>query len=315
MPTSFLCLPPEVRNQIYTYVLGSKDPVDPRLWILDKVRTRRYKILGMSHIPSLNILLTNETIKQEAIYFLYAANDFALRWDIPLDDVDHKYKDFLDAIGSEKAAFIENVHFDLFNFCGPAWMQESNAVTQDPRRFELLKKVKKHCPNLKTLTVSARLTDVIRGRWRCIAGPSTPAMWQGVYQTFASELQIFPSATKIYIEAEQDAESIHDEFFQDYGWILETIRSEAANIFLKMYADGDALSEKVEKRKRELEAEWPAMALSHEAFNIALEEYGLLGELEADEPGAHDVTLMNEVLGPEWELEVSDEVQTSSHWL
>lgn len=270
MPTAFLSLPPEIRNQIYKYLLVCTEPIDPWAWFLDKDKKNIPKT-GIPDDLSGNILFTNTTISREARYFLYAHNHFALHWFFAWDEAGTWHKEFLSVIGKENAALIEHVHFDILNFTEFDWKDDSSSSCPI-QRAELLESIRERCTNLKTLTASARTIDIFRGTMRIIGSPSTPAVWKAVYQDLAVELQPFSSATKIYVETEPEMESEQNGLPQRYGWILRTRRSEAFTIWLKLQEDDD-INYYVGKHVLHLAGNgWPAYA----ALNHALDSHGLL---------------------------------------
>lgn len=118
MPTSFLSLPAELRNEIYMYLLVCREPIDP--W-------NGYNGL----VP--NILSTNTKIIHEVRSLLYGENyfDFSGRRSLLISQ-------FLDNIGFVNAFHILCIRIDFPRILGPNDKPAFLAVYYvEPSRFRI----------------------------------------------------------------------------------------------------------------------------------------------------------------------------------
>jgi hypothetical protein len=99
MPTSFLDLPAELRNEIYKHLFLFREPIIP--W-------KRYNDKKIAT----NLLLTNKTILHEASSILYSSNCFNLiRWD------PRAITKLLDDIGVFNASRLRCIRVTVPGFC------------------------------------------------------------------------------------------------------------------------------------------------------------------------------------------------------
>lgn len=142
MPTNFLSLPSELRNDIYEQVLGgSKHCIK-----LSSIRNPETR----GPIPGL--LLANKSISLEAASVLYAATCFDFD-----DSTSKSVVAFLDQIGRRNASFILDLRVDFPTFDDPycermALEEENEAV---------LAKIHDFCKSLRTITTVQRSTDAM----------------------------------------------------------------------------------------------------------------------------------------------------------
>jgi hypothetical protein len=136
MPTNFLSLPSELRNNIYEQLLILHEPIDIRphwCWLFPP---------GTLH-PK--ILLANKTVHREASSLLYAQNCFDFS-----GCGSEKAITFLYQIGRKNASHIRSIeiYFPSFYALG----DPDVIITDDSIRF--LTSIKSNCTNLSTLKIS-----------------------------------------------------------------------------------------------------------------------------------------------------------------
>ena len=137
MPTNFLSLPRELRDQIYELVLVE----DPKLGSLPYYPHPFFQML------TLGLLRANKTIHVEASSVFYSQNEF------DLTKVARNPKDlasFLGQIGQNNAAHIQHirVEFPIVNF--------DYAIGISDDCLYILELIQINCVNLSTLTTSLR---------------------------------------------------------------------------------------------------------------------------------------------------------------
>lgn len=132
MPTNFLSLPRELRDQIYAYVLVDEEHIEPSTWIIASYRPQ--------------ILLTNKMIHAEATEIFYTHNCFAFTGHSGDDLVDS----FFARIGRENSKYIRHVriNFPMFKYLDPS------DVSLTEKSVGVLEKLRDCCGNLRTLTTS-----------------------------------------------------------------------------------------------------------------------------------------------------------------
>ncbi|KAI1266468.1 hypothetical protein F5Y18DRAFT_444937 [Xylariaceae sp. FL1019] len=135
---SFLDLPAELRNEIYSLMVLFEDPIDPSMnWA------------SMSWIITPGLLRANKIISHEASSMFYGSNCFYLK-----DATPKKPSSFLAEIGVRNAANIRHIMIDF-----PLWRYlDSSYVGLEVDSISTLAAINNNCTNLRTLTTSVSST-------------------------------------------------------------------------------------------------------------------------------------------------------------
>jgi hypothetical protein len=138
---TFLRLPVELRNMIYSYLLILKDPIDP---MSERIPHQKSKVHAQ-------IISTNTQIYHEARAVLYSQNCFVfIIWSIVWTDA------FFDEIGSENASYIRSVLVDFRDVCRfgrKVALKQPSALSLD--------RIQRNCTRLKTIVVEAFVLNLV----------------------------------------------------------------------------------------------------------------------------------------------------------
>lgn len=207
MPTTFMSLPSELRNQIYQDVLLSENPI---------VVKAIYGIDMLDINPVL--LLANRTIHREASSLLYAQNTFNLSECTQQDGVS-----FLETIGPENAGRIGRV---IINFPGLKFDASltPGVSAPDKRDVILIEKIKHSCHSLHTITIPAYST---RDTLSCYDTPEQQGAFVELLTQLNTLLKNIPSLQDIIVEAFEG--SFFDDqikIMESHGWILKFVEDD-----------------------------------------------------------------------------------------
>ncbi|PQE07856.1 hypothetical protein CJF32_00002975 [Rutstroemia sp. NJR-2017a WRK4] len=146
MPTNFLSLPSELRNDIYEQVLTGLSNIVEESMSDDDDEDSHSQILGL--------LLANKRIYLEATSVLYAVTtfDFSI-YSMP------EVVTFLERIGRRNASFILDIRIYF-----PYWKELRKArVTFEDESEAALAAIRDYCTNLRTLTAERKSVSVSWG--------------------------------------------------------------------------------------------------------------------------------------------------------
>jgi hypothetical protein len=229
VPTNFLSLPRELRNQIYVYVLVDEDYIN----------------LGTLYYPrplSPQLLRTNKTIHNEATEVLYSLNrfDFAM-YDPNLLSL------FLDKIGPNNLNYIRHIRIDFptFQYLDPG------DVTLTDESVRILEKLKDCCGNLKTLTTSRSSTNHMERRLDDLEHPKVVSealkLVDARFRAISSLREKPPldhdsgyPVLSIIVEVYKDG--LNDDIrreMESHGWILDTAEDVEEEDYNRSFSDID----------------------------------------------------------------------------
>ncbi|KAL8841976.1 MAG: hypothetical protein Q9176_002913 [Flavoplaca citrina] len=179
MSFSFLCLPREIRDQIYKLVLVHHSPLNT--W---RNSSRR---LGLT--PGL--LRTNKIVLSEASSLLYAQNRFDLA--MPSDAV----ASFFRQIGENNGNPIRHIRIRFPEFPDI----DHGDLTLDNESVGILNSIQSSCPNLSTLTTCRPSSEIIEFVFAVLGDPwVTTAALKMVNKFFRA----IPPVREIIIEVYED---------------------------------------------------------------------------------------------------------------
>jgi hypothetical protein len=148
MPISFLSLPPEIRNEIYKYIVVQREPIICYTW------SSSWELLYPLELQA-KILRANKTIHHEASFLLYSQNSFRIiqlrRFELGTSE-GPSFAAFLKRIGPENASYLQHIviSFPRFNlYCGDGL--GVNIRDDDARVFNQLRQ---GCTSLKVIQLN-----------------------------------------------------------------------------------------------------------------------------------------------------------------
>ncbi|KAJ5887735.1 hypothetical protein N7495_007776 [Penicillium taxi] len=196
MSTSFLSLPAELRNEIYTCLLVYSEPIDP--W-------------GGNHGLEPNLLATNSKILHEARSLLYGNNRFDLT--VMMPDLISR---FLDTIGFINASHLQCIRIDF-----PRLHVIEDEVSLEEDSFYILEKIQSHCTNLKTLITSSESTNALETVLDLYDSPNICAK---ALALVAARFQEIPSLKEIVVEVYEEGPSLDiRRKMKSHGWIVNVV--------------------------------------------------------------------------------------------
>ncbi|SPJ74501.1 uncharacterized protein FTOL_04232 [Fusarium torulosum] len=194
-PTSFLCLPGELRNAIYEIILLQSEPIDP--W------------LGCgSQVPA-GLFRVSKTVHREATLLFYSQN----RFDFARCDPE-ELASFLRQIGTRNASSIRHIIIDFPKFL----YLDPGDVTIDGKSVSILGNILSSCTGLSTLRTSLYSTSNMEFRLDNLEhyGVATEAL-----HLVNTHFKAIPSLAKIVLEVYEDGPSDYlRRRMESYGWIL-----------------------------------------------------------------------------------------------
>ncbi|KAF4763040.1 hypothetical protein N7455_010837 [Penicillium solitum] len=194
MPTSFLSLPAELRNEIYMYLLVRREPIDP--W-------NGYNGL----VP--NILSTNTKILHEARSLLYGENyfDFSGRRSLLVSQ-------FLDDIGFVNASHILCIRIDFPRILG----LNDNANLDS---LDIPKRTQCYCTNLNKVIVASESTTELEYHLDSLDSPNIYAKVLAMIDAHFREIS---SLQDIVVEVYEEGPSSEiRKKMKSHGWILNMV--------------------------------------------------------------------------------------------
>ncbi|KAF2184522.1 hypothetical protein K469DRAFT_579299 [Zopfia rhizophila CBS 207.26] len=188
MPTNFLSLPSEVRNDIYEQLLVLEDPIT-------------------SLTPGL--LLANKTVHREASSLLYAQN----RFDFTRCNFEHVAL-FLEQIGRNNANYIRHIYVDFPEF----HYLDLQDVTLEDDSIHILEKIQGHCNKLSTITTSIHSTNAMELRLDALDCPKVVTEAMALVNT---HFRAISSLQEIIVEVYEDGPSDHiRREMKSHGWTI-----------------------------------------------------------------------------------------------
>jgi hypothetical protein len=191
-----MSLPPELRNEIYKFLLVCEEPIDP--WVG-----------GYWLTP--NLLATNTTILHEARSILYGHNHFELiAWNpefIP---------QFLDIIGFVNASHVQCIHVGF-----PRLRYLEDDVSLEDDSLHILENIKSHCTNLKTLIISSQSMNIIERQLDLVDSPTICAK---AFALVDARFKAISSLQEIIVEVHSEGPSsdIRNKM-KSHGWIFRVV--------------------------------------------------------------------------------------------
>ncbi|KAF2108624.1 hypothetical protein BDV96DRAFT_605389 [Lophiotrema nucula] len=201
MPTNFLSLPSEVRNDIYEQLVVLEDPIvcPTHPW------------LGHSQVRALSsgLLLANKIVYRETSSLLYARNHF----DFSRCNPEH-VTSFLESIGRHNADHIRHIHIDFPEF----QILDLHDVTLEDDSIEMLERIQHYCNNLSTITTPIHSTDAMELRLDALDCPKVAAEAMALVNT---RFKAISSLREIIVEVYEDGPSDHiRREMKNHGWTL-----------------------------------------------------------------------------------------------
>lgn len=229
VPTNFLSLPRELRNQIYVYVLVDEDYINPETWYYPRPL-------------STQLLRTNKTIHNEATEVLYSLN----RFDFAICDP-NLLSLFLDKIGPHNSKHIRHIRIDFPTF---QYLDQGD-VTLTDESVRILEKLKDCCSNLRTLTTSRSSTNNMERRLDNLEHPKivTEALKlvDARFRAISSLREKPPPyhdggypVLSIIVEVYKD--SLNDDIrrkMESHGWIFDTAEDVGEEDYNTSFSDFD----------------------------------------------------------------------------
>ncbi|KAJ6167032.1 hypothetical protein N7470_002479 [Penicillium chermesinum] len=205
MPTQFLSLPGEIRNQVYRHALVRQETIGLQYG----------KCTARGIIP--NLLCTSRRIHREALPFLYGENRFAL---LALNRVmAGEIARFLDQIGPRNGRFIESVQI-----CHPIFRNLGDDAKLDENCVQLLSRLQRQCPNLKTLIMCPKSTDFVIRLQLAPLVPVNPSYITESLLSFDGRLKAIPSLEEIIVQVYQDTPLLNFlRGMEPRGWRIDVL--------------------------------------------------------------------------------------------
>ncbi|OJJ65840.1 hypothetical protein ASPBRDRAFT_201504 [Aspergillus brasiliensis CBS 101740] len=195
MPVSFLSLPAELRNEIYTYLLICREPINP---------------CHGGHELHPNILFTNTAILHEARALLYGHNCFDLT-----GESGHVSK-FLDTIGSINASHLQCIRIDF-----PSLGNLEDEVSLEEGSLHILEKIQLQCTNIRKLITDSESTNTMEVRLHLFDSPTIRAR---ALALTAARFGAISSLQEIIVEVyEENLSSNIRREMESHGWILKVV--------------------------------------------------------------------------------------------
>ncbi|KAF2252374.1 hypothetical protein BU26DRAFT_517013 [Trematosphaeria pertusa] len=218
MPTNFLSLPSEVRNDIYEQLLVLQTPV----------ACPTHPWLGRSQVRVLTpgLLLANKAVHSEASSLLYAQN----RFDFTLCTPEH-VASFLEQIGRNNADYIRHIRIDFPDF----GYLEPNDVTFEDDSLRILAKIQSDCANLSTLTTSLSSTYAMELRLDALDNFRVVGEALKLVNT---RFRAISSLQEIIVEVYEDGPSDHmRREMKSHGWTISTTEYVEESGFDESFSD------------------------------------------------------------------------------
>ena len=205
MPTSFLHLPGEIRNEIYRYLLVHEGTIKP--WDGD-------------HELSPNILATNKTILHEARSILYGNNcfDLSLRGRSP-----YRIQVFFGIIGIINMGYFRSIRLDFPRF---DW-DKSEAL--DDISLSNLAIIASFCARLETVTMTPFSIDILTSCSKLLerfSYPGCPTIetYGTLLAQVDSSLREIPAVKHIIVEAYQSPGEYLTKEMEGLGWTIRIVK-------------------------------------------------------------------------------------------
>lgn len=225
MPTNFLSLPSELRNNIYEQLLVLQEPIacPTRPW-------RWHPPLRTLH-PAFHpeLLLANKTVHREASSLLYAQNHF----DLTMCASEH-VASFLDQIGRHNASHIRLIYIDFPRFRDLG--QPNVALKDDNAR--ILAKIQSDCTNLSTLITSLDSAGAIGLK---LDAPESPQIVGGALALVDARFRAISSLEEVVVKVYEDGPSVDiRRKMEGHGWTINvTERVEESDFDSSFRYDGN----------------------------------------------------------------------------
>ncbi|KAF2441479.1 hypothetical protein P171DRAFT_487940 [Karstenula rhodostoma CBS 690.94] len=201
MPTSFLHLPSEIRNDIYEQLLVLEDTI-PCL-------ETPWKITSPTGAITTGLLLANKTVSREAISILYAQNHFNFT------DCDlNRISSFIHKIGQDNANFIRHIVLDFPSFSS----LDLHHFALHDESTRILDTIRERCSNLRTMTTSLYSTSDMVVELDDLDCPKTVTE---AFTLVDSRFRAFSALEKVIVEVYKDGASdyIRKEM-EKIGWTV-----------------------------------------------------------------------------------------------
>jgi hypothetical protein len=179
MPTGFLSLPGEIRNEIYKYLVVQSEPIlfdnELQAW----TGPRELEING-------NILYANKTIYHEASSLLYSLNTFYFYF----VEETNEYEETFDFIGHKNASYIQNLCILL-----PSTDEVKSGGATMQGVILMLNLIERVCTSLKTIQFG------LENMKKAGDIPGCPEDIAEAFALIATRLRAFQSPKKIIVVA------------------------------------------------------------------------------------------------------------------
>lgn len=203
MPTNFLSLPSELRNNIYEQLLVLQEPIacPTQPW------SRQPQLQALT--PGL--LRTNKTVQLEASSIFYAQNRFDFT-ECAAEDI----TSFLGQIGRINANYILYIYIDF----PIVHYQDLHDITLEDDSVRILAKIQSDCTKLSTLTTSLYSTNTMEVKLDALDNPKIVVEALALVDT---HFRAISSLQEIIVEAYEDGPSDHiRREMQSLGWTIST---------------------------------------------------------------------------------------------
>ncbi|KAI9036310.1 uncharacterized protein KD926_002073 [Aspergillus affinis] len=196
MPVNFFSLPPELRNEIYTYLLIRREPINP--WNGDNELHPK-------------ILLTNTAVLHEARALLYGHNRFDLKCE------PGQISEFLDTIGFINASHLQCIYIDF-----PRFHNVEEEVSLEEGSLHDLEIIQSYCTDIRKLITNFESTIAME-TW--LVSFDSPTICVRALALIAARFRAISSLQEIVIEVDHDQGPIQREM-KSHGWILQGVMLE-----------------------------------------------------------------------------------------
>lgn len=213
MPPSFLGLPPEIRNEIYKFLLVSAEPID--FW-------------NNSHGIHPNILYTNTKILHEARAILYGQNRFDIIASFGNWSFHSSIPEFIDEIGHVNASYVGQIRVSFPKLCceGNVSIENENLPT-----FEMLLSC---FTNLRTVVTTLQYSDVMENTLNLLNSPTT---CDNAVTLVDTHFRAIPSLREIAVEVYEDHSSSHlRRKMESCGWRIILMQKVEEPVPARSYA-------------------------------------------------------------------------------
>ncbi|KAH7359749.1 hypothetical protein BKA66DRAFT_445259 [Pyrenochaeta sp. MPI-SDFR-AT-0127] len=217
MPTNFLSLPSEIRNNIYERLLVLQEPIEFRYSKFERLQNLTPELL-----------LVNKTIYREASSLMYAQNCFNISICTSEEVVS-----FIERIGRNNARYIQHIYIDF-----PAFEYlVLDAVMLYSESTDALAKIQSDCSNLGSITMSPHSIHAMERRLSTLDNAKITAE---VIALVNSHFRAITTLREVIVDVYED--SSNDEMrrsMKSHGWKLNTIARTEDVSSDPSFSDGD----------------------------------------------------------------------------